>query len=42
MTMRGIKKPGTTIVTSANRGIFRDRAVTREEFLSLIHGDRRS
>lgn len=42
MTMRGIRKPGTTIVTSANRGLFRDRAVTREEFLSLIHtGQRR-
>lgn len=36
MTMRGIKKPGSVVVTSANRGIFRDRAVTREEFLSLI------
>jgi len=36
MTMRGVKKPGSTVVTSANRGIFRDRAVTREEFLSLI------
>lgn len=39
MTMRGVKKPGTSIVTSANRGIFRDRAVTRQEFLSLIGGD---
>ena len=36
MTMRGIKKPGSTVVTSANRGIFRERAVTRDEFLSLI------
>jgi GTP cyclohydrolase I len=36
MTMRGIKKPGTTIVTSANRGIFREKAVTRNEFMSLI------
>ncbi len=41
MTMRGVKKPGTTVVTSANRGIFRDRAVTREEFLSLIRGNGR-
>jgi len=40
MTMRGIKKPGSTVVTSANRGIFRDRAMTREEFMSLIRGDR--
>jgi len=36
MTMRGVKKPGTTIVTSATRGIFRDKAVTRDEFMSLI------
>lgn len=41
MTMRGIKKAGSTVVTSANRGIFRDRAVTRGEFLSLIRGDHR-
>ncbi len=36
MNMRGIKKPGTTIVTSVVRGIFRSRATTRAEFLSLI------
>jgi len=36
MMMRGIKKPGSNLVTSANRGIFRSRAVTRAEFLSLI------
>lgn len=36
MTMRGIKKPGSNIVTSANRGVFRRNAVTRGEFLSLI------
>ncbi|MDM8000966.1 MAG: GTP cyclohydrolase I FolE [Dehalococcoidia bacterium] len=36
MTMRGIKKPGSNIVTSANRGTFRRRADTRAEFLSLI------
>lgn len=40
MTMRGIKKAGAKVVTSASRGTFRDRAVTREEFLSLIRGDR--
>ena len=38
MTMRGIKKPGSTVVTSANRGLFRDRAATRAEFLSLVQG----
>ena len=36
MTMRGIKKPGSNIVTSANRGTFRRRTATRAEFLSLI------
>lgn len=40
MTMRGIKKPGSTVVTSATRGIFRDRAATRSEFMSLIHSGR--
>jgi GTP cyclohydrolase I len=38
MTMRGIKKPGSNIVTSANRGLFRQRPVTRAEFLSLVQG----
>lgn len=36
MTMRGIKKPGSNIVTSANRGLFRHSAATRAEFLSLV------
>lgn len=38
MTMRGVKKPGTNIVTSAMRGLFRQRAATRSEFLTLING----
>ncbi|MEA1959544.1 MAG: GTP cyclohydrolase I FolE [Chloroflexota bacterium] len=38
MTMRGVKKPGSNIVTSAMRGIFRSNAVTRSEFLALIKG----
>ena len=36
MTMRGIKKPGSNVLTSANRGLFRTRAATRAEFLSLV------
>jgi len=36
MTMRGVQKPGTTLITSAIRGAFRRRAVTRSEFLSLV------
>lgn len=38
MTMRGVKHPGSNIVTSATRGIFRRRPATRSEFLSLIQG----
>jgi GTP cyclohydrolase I len=38
MIMRGIKKPGSTIVTSALRGTFRHRAETRAEFFSLLQG----
>lgn len=38
MTMRGVKKPGSRVVTSAVRGSFRRRAVTRSEFLALVRG----
>ena len=38
MAMRGVRKPGTRVVTSAVRGDFLDVAVTRQEFLNLIHG----
>ena len=38
MTMRGIKKPGSIVVTSANRGLFRERAATRAEFFSIVQG----
>lgn len=38
MTMRGIEKPGSTVVTSATRGLFRRKAATRAEFLALLRG----
>jgi len=38
MAMRGVRKAGTTTVTSAVRGAFRDNAVTRAEAMSLILG----
>lgn len=37
LTMRGVKKPGSRMVTSANRGTFRTNAATRAEFFSLVH-----
>ena len=36
MTMRGIRKPGSRLVTSATRGIFRTQPVTRAEFFSIL------
>lgn len=36
MTMRGIKKPGASMVTSAMRGTFKSNQATRSEFLSLV------
>jgi GTP cyclohydrolase I len=38
MTIRGAKKAGSTMVTSALRGIFKENASSRAEVLSLIHG----
>jgi GTP cyclohydrolase I len=36
MTMRGIRKPGSRLVTSASRGIFRTYPATRAEFFSIL------
>jgi GTP cyclohydrolase I len=40
MSMRGVRKPGATTMTSAVRGIFRDEARTRAEAMSLLFGNR--
>jgi GTP cyclohydrolase I len=40
MTMRGIRKPGSTTVTSAVRGLFRNSVATREEAMRFIIGTR--
>lgn len=37
MTIRGIRKPGSSMVTSALRGIFKRDPRTRSEVLSLMH-----
>jgi len=37
MTIRGIKKPGSTMVTSALRGIFKKDPRSRSEVMSLMH-----
>lgn len=36
MTMRGIRKPGSKLVSSATRGVFRDDPSTRAEFMALV------
>lgn len=36
MTMRGVKKPGSLMVTSAMRGTFKTDLATRNEFMSLV------
>ncbi len=41
MTMRGVRKPGSKVVTSANRGLFRDREATRLEFFASLSDEHR-
>jgi GTP cyclohydrolase IA len=38
MTIRGVHKPGTSMVTSAIRGVFVRNQATRNEVLNLIYG----
>ena len=40
MTIRGIRKPGSVMVTSALRGSFKKDARTRAEVLQLMHNDK--
>jgi GTP cyclohydrolase I len=41
MTIRGIRKPGSTCMTSAMRGVFRENLSSRAEILGLIMGERK-
>ncbi len=38
MSMRGVKKSGTSTVTSAVRGLFRNDAATRMEAMQFVRG----
>jgi GTP cyclohydrolase I len=42
MTIRGAKKTGAVMVTSALRGIFKENPASRNEILTLMYNDRRS
>jgi GTP cyclohydrolase I len=42
MTIRGVRKPGSAMITSAMRGGFRRRPATRAEFMEIVRqGERR-
>jgi GTP cyclohydrolase I len=36
MSMRGVKKEGSLVVTSATRGLFDKDGISRDEFLALL------
>lgn len=38
MTMRGVKKPGSSVITSAMRGAFEKNVTSRTELMALIFG----
>jgi GTP cyclohydrolase I len=38
MTMRGVKKPGSSVITSAMRGAFEKNVTSRTEIMALIFG----
>ena len=40
MTIRGIRKPGSRMVTSAMRGLFKSNVATRNEAINLLTGGR--
>jgi GTP cyclohydrolase I len=40
MTIRGVRKPGSIVVTSAMRGLFKSNLATRTEAINLLTGGR--
>ena len=42
MTIRGVRKPGSVMVTSAMRGLFKSNLATRTEANNLLTGRRPS
>jgi GTP cyclohydrolase I len=38
MSMRGVRKAGSSTVTSAVRGLFRENAATRAEAMDFVRG----
>ena len=42
MTVRGVRKPGSVMVTSAMRGLFKSSLATRSEAINLLTGGKSS